>query len=164
MSPEKIARELSPLGSRISTFAESVALRGAGSVQFLYVKGGGKSVEFSFDENGAVWVEYWLDSSDEQASPVREASFEGPDEGIESGDAVSIPIGDGKYAFVRIFRDAGKSFGLLFQRGNLPRIATGCSRDRRSNVSCTRRSAERRRCCIVERGRRNSSRWSRQGK
>ena len=77
---------LGDLATRLQALAEEATLRGAGRARFLYVTRGKRAVEASIDEAGAVWVEYWLDSTDEHAAPVKDATF-------ASVDAAQASIG-----------------------------------------------------------------------
>ena len=75
MNPKHMETGLTLLSSRLSPYVEMTAIRGSGSAQFLYVSGGARSVEVSFDQNNAVWVEFWSDSKDETASAACEETF-----------------------------------------------------------------------------------------
>jgi hypothetical protein len=67
-------RVLESLAAKLRSVADDVSVRGTGRARFLYVTGRGRAVEASVDEDGAIWVEYWSELS-EDAQVVKDGTF-----------------------------------------------------------------------------------------
>lgn len=84
MTPLEKEKELKKLAEKLRRIVVAVSLKGIGESQFLYAIGKGRAVEISFDENDCVWVEYWDDCLDEDASSVGEKTFTSIEKAEES--------------------------------------------------------------------------------
>lgn len=80
---ENELRSLNALRIVLEPLVDTVDVRGQDKATFVYATHHGRAVEACFDEGEKMLVEYWEDSPDEYAPPVREQLFDSISEAQE---------------------------------------------------------------------------------
>ncbi len=70
-----VKTKLAEIQEELANEIESIELRGHGSATFLYLTHNGRAIEISECDEG-IWLEFWDNSNDEDAGPVKEMTVQ----------------------------------------------------------------------------------------
>ena len=73
MRTVEVSAMLYQLRDSLENQVEALSIKGEGLAKFILVEHNGRSCEVSID-NDKFWIEFWAESDDEYASPIKEAT------------------------------------------------------------------------------------------